>query len=90
MGVDTNDGVLDLALEPMVLGQELALINDPMEVCMGKVGGIKVCLERDCNIRAHQQKVVMNYSRFLLVQAQGRRETAFCQPCLSVEDMSER
>ena len=89
MGVEANDG-LDSALEPVVLGQELALINDPMAVCMGKVGGTKVCLERDCRVRAHQQKVVINFGRFLLVRAPGRGEIAFCQPCLSTEDICPR
>ena len=85
MGVDANDG-LDSALKPVVLGQELALINDPMAVCMGKLGGTKVCLAQ-----AHQhQKVIIGFSRFLLVRAPGRGENAFCQPCLSAEDMTER
>ena len=89
MGVGANNG-LDSALEPVILGQQLALINDPMSVCMGKVGGTKVCLEQDCRARAHQQKVVIDFSRFLLVRAPGRGDIAFCQPCLSAENMLER
>ena len=88
MGFDANDG-LDSALEPVVLGQELALMNDPMAVCMGKVGGTKVCLAQDCTVQAHQ-KVVIGFSWFLLVWAPGYGENAFCQPCLSAEDMTER
>ena len=83
----TPGGVFDATTEeaplpPVELGQELALIHNPSEVCLGKVGGTKVCLKlaNECFAKTHSEKAEAVFTKCMLVRT-GKMH-AFIEPRL--------
>ena len=82
-----------VSAKPVVSGIELAHICDANQLCLGKVGETKMCLQvlssgaTRCGTASHANKATTGLTSFSFLAVKGNAKTAFCQPCLATDDL---
>ena len=69
-----SGGLFRGTIQPIVYGEELALVKEPSALCLGKIGsGGNLCLKRetDCDTEAHFKKKGILPSGICLIQLKG-------------------
>ena len=74
-------------------GIELAHICDANQLCLGKVGETKMCLQvlnsgaTRCSTASHANKATTGLTSSSFLAVKGNAKTAYCQPCLATDDL---
>ena len=80
-------GAQDADSSPLVIGENLALVNDKSAVCLGKIGSGKVCLKLKCRVKSHKKTKMSFAAERVVLGLANSKDVGHCSPVLDASSL---